>query len=74
MPRTFLQANNMANRYYESDLTKMIRELLREKPQIVEEQKKGRSLWWDKKLDLDALRRAKESEIRQQPYVYQTKS
>jgi hypothetical protein len=38
----------MANRYYESDVTKMIRELLQEKPQIVEEQKKGRSLWWDK--------------------------
>lgn len=58
---------------YESDTTQFIRGLLQEKPQIVEEQKKGRALWWDRKLDLDALRRGAESRVRQQPYVYQTK-
>jgi hypothetical protein len=60
-------------RPYESDITRMMRELLRDKPQIVEEQKKGRALWWDKTLDPDTLRRNQESRVRQQAYVYQTK-
>ena len=58
---------------YESDLTRMIRELLQEKPHIVQEQKKGRALWWDKKLDPDAQKRAAESRIKQKAYVYQHK-
>ncbi len=59
-------------KHYESDLTKMIRGLLQEKPQIVEEQRKGRALWWDKKLDRDELVRDQESHVKQKPYVYQT--
>lgn len=57
---------------YESDLTKMMRELLATSPRIVEEQRKGRSLWWDRRLDADELRRAQESRVQQKPYVYQT--
>ena len=60
--------------YYESDVTKLIRDLLAKKPEIMEEQKKGRSLWWDKQPDQEARRRADESRVRQQAYVYQTKS
>jgi len=67
------QAGRMA-KYYESDITKMMRDLLREKPQIVEEQRKGRALWWDRPQDLDTQRRADEASVRQQPYVYQTKT
>jgi hypothetical protein len=63
----------MAQKPYESDITRMVRELLQEKPKIVEEQKKGRAMWWDKKLDLDALKRAEESNVKQQAYVYQNK-
>jgi len=58
---------------YESDLTRMIRELLQTKPHIVQEQKKGRALWWDKKLDPDDQKRARESSVKQQAYVYQNK-
>lgn len=57
---------------YESEVTQLVRNLVREKPQIVEEQKKGRSLWWDRKLDLDLLRRWRQSRVKQQGYVYQT--
>jgi hypothetical protein len=57
---------------YESDATRMIRGLLAEQPQIVDEQKKGRALWWDRRLDLDQLRRARESQVPQKGYVYQT--
>ena len=61
-------------KYYESDITKMMRELLQENPHIVEEQRKGRALWWDRKQDLDTLKRARESRVKMQPYVYQTKT
>jgi hypothetical protein len=57
-------------KYYESDLTKMIRQLLQDKPHIVEEQKKSRAMWWDKKPDSDAQRRAGESKVKQPAYVY----
>jgi hypothetical protein len=61
------------NRNYESEITVFMRDLLQKKPQIVEEQKKGRALWWDKKADPDALRRDNESKVDQQAYVYQNK-
>ena len=57
---------------YESDATRMIRDLLAEKPAIVDEQKQGRALWWDRRLDLDLLRRERESSVAQKGYVYQT--
>ena len=59
---------------YESDITTLMRELLRDKPQIVEDQKKGRAMWWDKAPDPDLQRRKQESTIGQQAYVYQTKT
>ena len=58
---------------YESDITRMIRDLLRDKPHILQEQKKGRALWWDKKLDPEDQRRTGESSVKQQAYVYQNK-
>ena len=61
------------NRNYESEITLFMRDLLAKKPQIVEEQKKGRAMWWDKMADPDALRRDSESEVKQQAYVYQNK-
>lgn len=57
---------------YESEVTRLVRNLVLERPQIAEEQKKGRSLWWDRHLDLDLLRRWHESRVKQQGYVYQT--
>ena len=58
---------------YESDVTRMMRELLEKKPEIVEEQKKGRAMWWDKPQDVETQRRNKESRVAQLPYVYQNK-
>jgi hypothetical protein len=57
---------------YESDATRLIRDLLREKPQLLDEQARGRSLWWDRKLDLDQQRRMQESRVPQKGYVYQS--
>ena len=33
---------------YESDLTKFMREYLKQHPEEVESQKAGRAIWWDK--------------------------
>jgi hypothetical protein len=56
---------------YESDATRLIRELLAAKPELAETQRQGRSRWWDRKLDRDQLRRAQESRVKQKGYVYQ---
>ena len=57
---------------YESDATRMIRERLQQKPDVVEEQRTARAMWWDRRLDLDQLRRMRESRVPQKGYVYQT--
>lgn len=56
---------------YESDATRLIRDLLHERPQLADEQAKGRALWWDRKLDLDQQARVQASRVRQKGYVYQ---
>jgi hypothetical protein len=57
---------------YESDLTRFIRDLKQKKPDVERRQREGRSIWWDKTLDWDELRRQRESKVPQQSYVYQT--
>lgn len=59
-------------RHYESEHTRFIRELLEAKPQIVEEQKKSRALWWDKRpADLAARKEMDKGREPQSAYVYQ---
>jgi hypothetical protein len=36
---------------YESDLTRFMREYLKEHPEEVESQRRGRAIWWDKRPD-----------------------
>jgi hypothetical protein len=36
---------------YESELTKFMREFLRQHPEEIESQQKGRAIWWDKRPD-----------------------
>ncbi len=57
---------------YESDLTKFMREFLAQHPEQVEEQMKGRALWWDKPQDLETQARNRESRVPQRAYYYQT--
>ena len=58
---------------YESDITRFLRELKQKNPSIQDEQRKGRALWWDKEQSLDENQRKHDSNVPQQPYVYQTK-
>jgi uncharacterized protein DUF3460 len=55
---------------YESDITRMIRGLLLEKPHIVEEQKKSRAMWWDQRPDAEADRARQQATVKQPAYVY----
>jgi uncharacterized protein DUF3460 len=58
---------------YESEFTKFMRELKRERPQLEAEQRKSRGIWWDHKQDLETAKRNQESRVKQQAYVYQNK-
>ena len=61
-------------RHYESEHTRFIRELLEKKPQLEEERRRGRAIWWDKRPnDLDDRRRMDEGKVPMKPYVYHDK-
>lgn len=55
---------------YESDITKFVRELMEENPQLRELQKTNRATWWDKKLDLQELENHDASAAPKQAYAY----
>ncbi len=58
---------------YKSDISSFIDELKAKKPTLEDEQRKGRAIWWDRRVDLQAETEYEDARIRQQPYVYQTK-
>ena len=58
-------------RHYESEPTRFINDLLQRKPQIQDERRKGRSMFWDKRPeDLEQEKRMDEGFIPQKPYEY----
>ena len=57
-------------KFYESDHTKFIRELVEKNPKLTEDQREARAIWWDKKLDPEERQRFKESSVAQKAYVY----
>ena len=58
---------------YKSDVTDFIEQLKAARPTLEEEQRRGRALLWDKRIDRDAEAAYREARVPQQPYVYQTK-
>ena len=59
---------------YTSDVTSFIDELKRKKPTLEDEQRAGRALLWDKRVDRNAQSEYREDRVAQQPYVYQNKT
>lgn len=58
---------------YVSEFTRFIDEMKQHNPTLEAEQQAGRARLWDKpKLDLDEMRRAQESRVKQKAYVYQS--
>ena len=58
---------------YKSDISNFIDELKAKKPTLEEEQRAGRALLWDKRIDRDQQAEWTDARVPQQPYVYQTK-
>ena len=58
---------------YKSDISTFIDELKEKKPTLEDEQRAGRALLWDKRLDRDLQAEWRDARVPQQPYVYQTK-
>jgi hypothetical protein len=59
---------------YESEATQFINDLKKKNPELEASQRAGRALLWDKApIDLDQRKRADESRVMQQAYVYQNK-
>ncbi len=62
----------LPSRHYVSEHTRFIRELLEKQPQLVQDQKDGRAIWWDKRpQDLAERRKMDEGGVPQAGYVYQ---
>ena len=57
---------------YKSDVTSLIEELKANKPTLEDEQRQGRALLWDKRIDRDAAADQADATVAQRPYVYQT--
>lgn len=58
---------------YKSDITSFIEQLKAERPSLEDEQRAGRALLWDKRVDRRAVAENRASRVAQQPYVYQPK-
>lgn len=58
---------------YTSDITSFIAEMKVKRPALADEQRRGRALLWDRRLDRVEIEDQGEARVAQQPYVYQTK-
>ena len=63
----------LPSRHYESEHTRFMRELMEKRPELVEEQRVARAIWWDKDpKELADDRKMAQGRVPQKPYVYQT--
>ena len=61
-------------KHYKSDVTTFSEELKAQRPTLEAEQRQGRALLWDKRVDLGAQSDTETMRVAQKPYVYQTKT
>jgi hypothetical protein len=65
----------LPSRHYESEHTKFMRELLQQQPGLIDKQREGRAIWWDKRPKELAEERVRDtSRVAQSPYVYDADS
>ena len=65
----------LPSRHYISEHTSFIRELLQKKPELIDKQREGRAIWWDKRPQALAEERVRDaSRVPQSPYVYDADS
>lgn len=61
----------MASRCYESDITRLLREVASD-PEVEKSQREGRAIFWDRKVDYGMQKRLHDSEVPMKGYVYDT--
>ncbi|HEX7441298.1 MAG TPA: DUF3460 family protein [Caldimonas sp.] len=61
-------------KHYKSDVTSFIEEMKANRPGLEDEQRAGRALLWDKRIDRAVQAENRDSTVPQQPYVYQNKT
>lgn len=59
---------------YHSEASLFIDQLKASRPQLEAQQRAGRALLWDLRLDRNAQAGYREAKVAQKPYVYQTQS
>ena len=57
---------------YKSETTLFIEQLKKDEPKLVNDQRKGLALLWNKLVDRDAWSGYRKAKVAQKPYVYQT--
>ncbi len=72
--KSFLANLFLKNGDYRSEATNFITDIKRARPELDAEQRAGRALLWDKNVDLSQTADSTQANIKQQAYVYQTKS
>ena len=55
---------------YKSDATSFIESLKEKKPTLESEQRRGRALLWDRRIDREAQAEYRDARVRQEGYVY----
>ena len=55
---------------YESETTQFLRDLLRKQPEIAEQQRVGRAMWWDRRQDRDQRGEFESARVPKKPYEY----
>lgn len=63
-----------ARPHYASEATLFLDQLKAAKPELEQEQRRGRALLWDQDIDRDFQADADAATVPQSPYVYQTGS
>ncbi len=56
---------------YVSEFEQFMQDFTERHPQVTEDQRRGWSIWWDKKLDLDELEKQRQDSVPEKPYHYE---
>lgn len=57
-------------KHYESDITKFIKQYKQDHPKAEQDQRQGRAIFWDKKVDTELQDGFRTASVSQDPYVY----
>ncbi len=55
---------------YQSGVTQFIGDLKAARPDLEAQQRAGRAIWWDKRIDRELQGEWKQARVPQKPYVY----